>query len=290
VISIGDVMDYDVFLKGRFFLEWAHPQGWQDNIVGILSKSGNKLGVFAVSLKRRATHEDKSAVSLFLPHVTRAVAISDLLQFRTAEVGRLTAAVDGLTTGVVFLSSDLKVLDINAAAERMTRERHAIAIESGRLLLPNSEMGRKLRSAVAACAHGRLDELRISTVVFEGRDGAPGLVTHVLPLAKSEGSLEGGPAAALFLTDPEAPMRMPIDALIEQFGLTPSELRVLMGLMQGQTPREIAEAHGMAMPTIRTHLRHLFQKTGTSRQIQLVKLAMSMNPPQLTTNGEAKLS
>ena len=81
VLSVGDVMDYDVFIKGRFYQEWAKPQGWHDNVVGILSKSGSKLGFFGVNLTNRATDEDKSVVTMFLPHLERAVAISDLLHF-----------------------------------------------------------------------------------------------------------------------------------------------------------------------------------------------------------------
>ena len=280
VVAVEDVMDFEVYLRGRFYKEWVAPQGLADAMLGILARSGSRLGAVGISLRRRATDEDKAALTDMLPHLTRAVAISDLLQFRAAEVARLSAAVDGLATGVVFLSSDLKVLDINLAAERMVRERQIVAIENDRLLLPNSDIGRKLKAAIAACAEGRLDQLKTSTVVFEGRNEAPGLVAHVLPLAKNDSSFGGDAVVAVFLTDPEAPVRMPIETLVEQFGLSPSELRVLMGLMQGQTPREIADAHGIAIPTIRTHLRHLFAKTGTSRQMQLVKLAMSMNPPQ----------
>jgi DNA-binding CsgD family transcriptional regulator len=291
VVAVEDVMDYDVFLQGRFYKEWAAPQGLVDAMMGILARSGSKLGAIGISFKRRATDDDKQVMEDLLPHLIRAVAISDLLQFRAVEVARLSAAIDMLTTGVVFLGSDLTILDINPAAQRMAHERRIVAIENGRLLLSSAEAGRKLRAAVAICAGGHLDELKIATILLEGPDGAPGLVAHVLPLnKKNEDSLGGAAAAALFLADPEAPVRMPIETLVEQYGLSPSELRVLMGLMQGQTPREIADAHGIAMPTIRTHLRHLFEKTGTTRQMQLVKLAMSMNAPQAPTNGAVRLT
>jgi DNA-binding CsgD family transcriptional regulator len=289
IVSVEDVMDYEVFLQGRFYKEWAAPQGLSDAMLGILVRSGGKLGAVGISFKRRATDGDKRIMTDLLPHLTRAVAISDLLQFRASAVARLTAAVDGLATGVIFLTSDLKVLDINLAAERMVRERQILAIENDRLLLPNSEIGRKLRTAVAVCAHGRLDQLKTPTVAFEGPGGATGLVAHILPLGKNDSSDSGDAVVVVFLADPEMPLRLPIEALVEQFGLSPSELRVLMGLMQGQTPREIADLHGIAMPTIRTHLRHLFQKTRTTRQMELVKLAMSMNSPHAPTEDKSEL-
>ncbi len=290
VVSVEDVMDYDVYLQGRFHKEWAAPQGLADAVLGVLAQTGSRVGAIGVSLRSRATDKDRQAMTDLLPHVIRAVAISDLLEFRAAKVAQLSAAVDGLVTGVVFVAADLNVLDFNAAADRIVRERKIVAIENGRLLLPNSDVGRRLRTAITICAEGQLDELKTSTVVFEGRDGGPGLVAHVLPLSRSDSSSPGSAVAVVFLTDPEASVRMPIETLVEQYGLSPSELRVLMGLMQGQTPSDIADAHGIAMPTIRTHLRHLFHKTGTSGQMQLVKLAMSMMQPQTLSGDVAKLS
>lgn len=279
VVSTEDVIDYGVYMDSRFHNEWAAPQGMADALLGVLTRTNTRLGAVGLSFRRRATHEDMEALADLLPHLSRAVAISDLLGFQAAEIARFSAAVDGLSTGVVFVAADLAVLDFNAAAERMLGDRKVVAINNHRLLLPDCEAGRRLRMAIQSCADGRLEDLKTSSAVFESRDGAPALVMHVLPHSKNDASSRGAAVAVVFLTDPEAPVRLPIETLVEQYGLSPSELRVLMGLMQGQVPRAIAEALGIAMPTIRTHLRHLFEKTGTSRQAQLVQLALSMNSP-----------
>ena len=45
-------------------------------------------------------------------------------------------------------------------------------------------------------------------------------------------------------------------------GLTPTEFRVALALRDGHSPAVIGENLSMAMPTVRTHLRNLYAKTG----------------------------
>ena len=45
-------------------------------------------------------------------------------------------------------------------------------------------------------------------------------------------------------------------------GLTPTEFRVALALRDGQSPAMIGKHLSMAMPTVRTHLRNLYAKTG----------------------------
>ena len=63
--------------------------------------------------------------------------------------------------------------------------------------------------------------------------------------------------------------------LSEAYGLTPAEGRVLAGLLDGRDPGSIAEALGIAVSTVRTHIKRLYEKTGTSRQTELVVKALN---------------
>lgn len=74
------------------------------------------------------------------------------------------------------------------------------------------------------------------------------------------------------------PTVAPMEAFVRHYGLTPSETRVLLAILKGETPRSIARANGLALPTIRTHLSRLFDKTATSGQTDLVRLAAGMIP------------
>ncbi|QTD44175.1 helix-turn-helix transcriptional regulator [Ottowia testudinis] len=58
------------------------------------------------------------------------------------------------------------------------------------------------------------------------------------------------------------------------YGLTPAEAALLPLLLQGMTPREMADTQGVKLPTVRTQLASLFAKTGTRRQAELAQRVM----------------
>ena len=79
-------------------------------------------------------------------------------------------------------------------------------------------------------------------------------------------------AAVLFvhkvaLQTPSAP-----EVIAKTYKLTPTELRVLLGIMDVGGVPEVATALGIAESTVKTHLGRVFEKTGARRQADLVKL------------------
>ena len=275
VWSVADAIDYSEYLQTRFYLEWSQPQGWGDTIMGVLTKSPDRFNWLGVCLQRRAEAAHKARVAHFLPHMARALRISQLLEFRAAQAADLMAAVESLATGILTLDAELGVRGINPAAERMMRETGALSANGGKLRLPVGEDGDKLATALAACAGAHLDHAGIS-VLPAARDGGVGLLVQVAPLPRLNRAHGHDAVAALFLSAPGAPRDPPMDAFVRRFRLTPSETRVLLALQRGETPRGIAEANGLALPTIRTHLSRLFDKTGTRGQTELVRLLTSM--------------
>jgi DNA-binding CsgD family transcriptional regulator len=57
--------------------------------------------------------------------------------------------------------------------------------------------------------------------------------------------------------------------------LTPAERRVLRHLAQGQTAKEIAIALGVALSTVRTHIRNMKRKTGAASLAELVGIGVA---------------
>lgn len=68
----------------------------------------------------------------------------------------------------------------------------------------------------------------------------------------------------------------PIDILAGPLGLTPAEAAVAVGLAAGKSLAEIAEERGVKTETTRAHLKAIFGKTGTRRQVQLAALLTHM--------------
>jgi len=71
---------------------------------------------------------------------------------------------------------------------------------------------------------------------------------------------------------------LPGEVLVRLYGLTFAETRLIGLLAAGRSLDEAATALGISRATARTHLRHIFEKTGTTRQSQLMKLVLSALP------------
>lgn len=61
---------------------------------------------------------------------------------------------------------------------------------------------------------------------------------------------------------------------VNMFGLTPTEARIAGVLAQGRSRAQIANDFGISRTTVAFHMRNIFQKTGTSRQAELVSLLL----------------
>ena len=67
-----------------------------------------------------------------------------------------------------------------------------------------------------------------------------------------------------------------IDAatLSASYGLTPAETRIAVALSEGRQLAQIAVDFSISRTTVAFHMRNIFQKTGTSRQAELVALLL----------------
>ena len=114
-----------------------------------------------------------------------------------------------------------------------------------------------------------------------GRSGEH-YVAHVLPLSAGARRLAGADdraVAAVFVQKASRDLPSLHHAIAKLYKLTPTERRVLSGIVQVGGVPEVAEAMGISVSTVKTHLRRLFAKTGTDRQADLVKLVAGYANP-----------
>ena len=65
------------------------------------------------------------------------------------------------------------------------------------------------------------------------------------------------------------------EVLAKLYALTHSEAELVRLLALGLSLEEAASKRGVSMNTARSHLKHAFAKTGTSRQGELVRLVIT---------------
>jgi DNA-binding CsgD family transcriptional regulator len=75
-------------------------------------------------------------------------------------------------------------------------------------------------------------------------------------------------SAIVFVADPDALPTTSVEQLRRFYGLTPAEATVAVAVLQGKGVKAIADGLGISVPTARTHLHRVFEKTGTQRQAE----------------------
>jgi DNA-binding CsgD family transcriptional regulator len=106
-------------------------------------------------------------------------------------------------------------------------------------------------------------------------------VAHVLPLTPSARSRAGDfPTTTVAVIVHKAALDKPSsEAIAKVYRLTPSELRVLLSLVEIGGVPDVATALGVSEATVRTHVARLFEKTGARRQAELVKIIAGFSNP-----------
>jgi DNA-binding CsgD family transcriptional regulator len=285
IVNIPDLVPYDEFRRGRFYREWAEPQGWVDVAVVLLDKSATGCAYLSMSRDRETGMVDatmRERMALIVPHVRRAVLVGKSIAFKQAETATFMDVLDGLSVGLFLIDANGGIVHANAAGSNMLGAGDLLRSIGGRLVAGNAQVEHSLRETAAAAANGDQEVGTRSIVVpLRARDEER-YVAHMLPLSGGARGRVGAAysaAAALFVRKAELQYPSPPEVIGRTFDLTPAELRVLLGIVQIGGVPEVAAAFGIADTTVKTHLGRLYAKTGTARQADLVKLVAGFAMP-----------
>jgi len=100
-------------------------------------------------------------------------------------------------------------------------------------------------------------------------------VAHVLPLtsgARRKAGVSYSATAAMIIRKAGLDLPSPPEAVASEFRLTSAEVRVLFAIVQFGGVPEVAPVLGVSDQTGKSHLHRIYEKTGTKRQADLVKL------------------
>lgn len=218
---------------------------------------------------------------LLLPHLRRAVAISNVLDVRAIERARMAEALDGLRCGVILTNSVGNILHANRSAEEMLRTGAVVQARGGILSAKAPAAAAELRKAIGLAASNETMLGNTGLAIRLTGPAAAPIVAHVLPMNGSElrTASQPGAAAAVFIgasmaTAPDLTADEIREYFRRRFGFTMAEVSVAFEILKGDGREAVAARLGISVATVRTHLSHIFEKTGVRRQAELVRLLM----------------
>jgi DNA-binding CsgD family transcriptional regulator len=196
-----------------------------------------------VAVRLRLTREDsqtqfgdaeRALLERLIPHLRIALDLHARLTITQAESQLFSSAMAGLAVATLILDREGRILRRNALATQMLEEGSIIAEQHGS---------------------------------FEVRTGSSAAtINRILSSPPPQGE------EILFIADPSRPAGPSEEILRERFHLTRAESGLALHLAQGATLADAADALGIAYNTTRSHLRAIFAKTNTHRQVELITL------------------
>ncbi|HTE92742.1 MAG TPA: LuxR C-terminal-related transcriptional regulator [Bradyrhizobium sp.] len=285
VVSATDLVPYEEFRRGRFYREWARPHGWVDVASAVIEKSATSctfLSVVRHEANGLVDDEMRRRMALLIPHVRRALLIGKTIHRKQTEAVCFSDVLDGLSAGMILVDANGRIVHTNNAGNAILDASDFLRSVCGRLVASDPAINAALREIlVAANAGDAALGVKGIALPLTAHDGER-YVAHVLPLtsgARREAGLAYNAVAALFIRKASLEPFSPPEVIGEMYKLTPSELRVLLAIVDIGGVPEVAAALGVAVTTIKTHLSRLFEKTGVARQADLVKLVAGFSTP-----------
>jgi DNA-binding CsgD family transcriptional regulator len=264
--SSEDFVSLDELHQSGAYQRWMAPFGLSDMIGGVIHRSETGVCLFVAFRDQAAGLADadaKARLDALLPHLAKAIARHK----PASDTSALVELFEELTSPVLVVDSRMRIVHRNRSADEMLGEGDALAISGDTLTLRDPRAKEALERALARI--GDADAEAFAIMVKRGESRC--CVMHVLPLSKGLSALflrrlalnssEGGAVAA------------------GVFGLTARESSVLLAIAEVGGVPATARALGLSEGTVKGYLKSIFQKTGATRQADLVKLVLALESP-----------
>ena len=231
------------------------------------------------------TEDDRRKLKLLVPHLSRALAVMSRLRQGDLRVAASLASLDKLSIAILLMTGSGEVLFLNRAANSMLSDTDELTIASaparrgmGKLVAKQPAVNRALARALST-AKQTGDVLHFSSVIkvptsLPGREWSIQL-SRVSP--GSAFSADGQvPDVIAFLTDTKGPLDLAPELLCLSHGLTRAEARVAVAATASHSIEQIAEGLSVGANTVKTHLKHVYEKTGVTSRAELVRLLLNL--------------
>lgn len=270
-------LEQDVILK-----EFIQPAGMQwEAGYGFQEPTGHTIIIALMKARGHDnfSNEDIARLNALKPDLARAAYMSSRLAFTEARSMTETLSMLGLPSAVIGDGGQVILMndELEALAPR-------IRTGSGdRLVLEGAGARALLDEAIERYKSQTMPVVQSLPMV--SREELPPLILHLLPIRRAARDIFSRSMAVLAVTQVGQVGPPDMRVLCGLFDLTPAEAKVARGIAMAQTPEMVAASLNISLETARSHLKRIMQKTGTTRQAELVLLLSGLNAPGVGPGG-----
>jgi len=238
----------------------------------------------AIAAVRRAESrefdsDERQAFAMLVPHLRHALTLSRHLQRASSERAAALTALDRISCGVMLVDPTGSLLAANAGARDMLARGDGLRREGNRVVAAGERQRGMLADLVQRLAHGApAVPDGTASLPVPRRGNHPALLVRIVAAdrpASGGACADERQALLLIAVDPECRPVIDEPFLSRAYGLTKSEAHFAALLAAGHSLDQIADRLCVSRNTVRTHLQHVYLKTDTRRQGELIRLLLA---------------
>jgi DNA-binding CsgD family transcriptional regulator len=279
VLTDSMIIPKGELVRTEFYNDFLVPQRLGSMLSAVTLVEQGRQTVIATHRQQEFDSEHIQLFQLLAPHLQRAVQFNTRFADLELRCEASAEALNRLEQATLLVDERVAVVFANRETERLLASGDGLRVTEGVLCASLAADTALLHALVAGCARrGAEASARGSLRLSRGPDRAP-LSVQLAPL-RSEAplfSMTERAVAILFVTDPDRRTRSRIAWLQQRSGLTAAEAAFAGEIVAGAGIQAAADRLQISRSTGRTHLARIFEKTGTHRQAELVRLMLQRN-------------
>jgi DNA-binding CsgD family transcriptional regulator len=268
------------FSKSEFYNDWLMPQDGAEAGVGmkIVGERDEAVHLLLHFPLVKSSIYDQAALKVMAAirgGLERSVNVARLLRKDVETTLAKAALVERTQCGAFIVEGDRRLREVNTVAESLFVKGDAISVRNGRCYLTHKPADERFGDALKSLASGK--PTLASRIAFRTPDGVwqVSLATVPFPEPPALGGLTLLPPNRLVLVlivdlNGKDFGNINLTSLAALYRLTPSEIALCKRMLLGDTVAESAEQLRITQGTARTRLKTILQKTGFSRQTELM--------------------
>lgn len=265
-----EFMTVDEREKEPMYTDLLRPNGLEWACGSVVPMPSGDLLILDFERRLQDGPFERSTLALldsYRPHIARAGILAARLQFERSRA--VTNLLETLSLPGAVLTASGRVVAMNA----LLQDRKAqISIGAFDYLRLTHKPSQDLLSSSLHEIGTSGQQKTIRSIPVPASDDQSSFVAHIVPIRRQAHDIFGT-ASALFLATPLcAPAAPSAGLLCGLFDLTPAEDRVARAMADGHSIESLASLLSLSPETIRSQLKAVMMKTGTSRQTELVRL------------------
>jgi DNA-binding CsgD family transcriptional regulator len=281
VTALGDYAFSAGYRETEFFQDWVRPQKFADMLGSHLVRAPQLSAWMSIRRSEQRGLYSASEINTagrLVSHLGRVIKLRFRLELECSIADGLRETLERVDFGVLIVNARSKILMGNRAADVILKSGDGLKSHDGRLTCERQQDSSALEEAILAVAEPSRNRQPVP-VDFSIRRSVVHrpLTTHILPIPTNsawKGFAPPSGVAAVFVIDPLVRFAN-VGTFADAYDLTTAERRVLREIVRGGGLVDAAGKLGISVPTARTHLQHIFEKTTVNSQVELVCLVMN---------------